>query len=653
MFQSKLFSALFLVLVVLAAPAWGQEERLLRFDVTATVQADATVTVKERILVAANGLKIKRGIIRVFPTDYNDSTGQSVRTDFDLLTATINGRPVEASVDRVGKNLEIRLGSPDVLLEPGQYQYELTYKTVGWLAFLDDHDELYWNVTGNDWDFPIDQAAYRVVLPQDASVTASAAYTGRVGDRGQDFARDADGTFRTTRPLAPGEGLTVAVGWPKGLVTPPPPGFLERLETILVKYRLGVMAAFAGLFLLYYYLAWKIKGRDPDPGLVIPLFTPPDGMEPGFARYFLDMGYSPEVLAADILQLAIKGALYFEEKDGTTRIRRTGRALEELELTPALHKLAGILFANRDPQGSPVDSTAGRTFYLAERYLKDSYENRAGKYYSHNLGSTLAGLLLFIPMIFATCFLGSPLMAPGDVLDPILVPLMLIVSTVLLWFTARAIIDLVRGKIKSNLYFWMGFGILLLLALGGARLLWNMFHTDAVLSGGYLLTTALVLFFSRIMPVRSLEGALLLAKVQGLAMFMSADRHRLAILNPPEETPRLFESLLPYALALDTVETWADTFSAILEKARYEPEWKRSLPKPGDDPLNTDRFAVLFARNLSKKVQTSVAGYSPPEAARSSRSSSSSSSSSRRSGSGLGGRGSSGGGGGGGGGRGW
>jgi hypothetical protein len=77
------------------------------------------------------------------------------------------------------------------------------------------------------------------------------------------------------RALQNYEGLTVAVGFQKGVVAePPPPTFFELHAVALVGGGITL------LLLLYYFVTWKRFGRDPDIPTVIPLFEPPDGLSP-------------------------------------------------------------------------------------------------------------------------------------------------------------------------------------------------------------------------------------------------------------------------------------------------------------------------------------------------------------------------------------
>ncbi len=217
---------LFIAVFAFARPATA-DERILSFHSDITVVADASMQVSETIRVHAEGDQIRHGIYRDFPTDYRDRLQNRVHVDFDAESVTRDGNAEPFHTERQLNGVRVYFGSSDTLLAPGDYTYVLHYRTTRQLGFFDGFDELYWNVTGNGWDFPIDAASAAVTLPE--SVASSnlklEAYTGEQGQKGRDYVASADApshaTFRATHVLAPREGLTIVVGFPKGIVAAP------------------------------------------------------------------------------------------------------------------------------------------------------------------------------------------------------------------------------------------------------------------------------------------------------------------------------------------------------------------------------------------------------------------------------------------------
>ena len=202
-------------------------EQILSFLSEITVSTDGSVQVHETIKVRAAGEQIKRGIYRDFPTDYRDRLGNRYVVGFEMLDAMRDGQAENYRVEGRDNGKRVYLGRKSFLLSPGEYTYSITYRTTRQLGFFPDHDELYWNVTGNGWVFPIERATAVVHLPAGIQPTAILldGYTGPQGSLGKAFEGSVDPqghpTFTTTNPLAPTEGLTIVVSWPKGFIAPP------------------------------------------------------------------------------------------------------------------------------------------------------------------------------------------------------------------------------------------------------------------------------------------------------------------------------------------------------------------------------------------------------------------------------------------------
>jgi hypothetical protein len=218
------FAGLALVLAG-ALDAAAAEEVIQRFASDITLARDGTLTVVETIRVRAEGDQIKRGIYRDFPLTFEDAEGMVHEVGFNLIDVTRDGHPTPHFSRSQGDSIRIYAGEGDVFLDAGAYTYVFTYETDRQLRWFDDKPELNWNVTGNDWAFPIEGAFARVTLPDGAAPVKWTAYTGPYGARGEDFTGTvgADGSLsvQATRTLRPGEGLTIVVEIPADAVEAP------------------------------------------------------------------------------------------------------------------------------------------------------------------------------------------------------------------------------------------------------------------------------------------------------------------------------------------------------------------------------------------------------------------------------------------------
>jgi uncharacterized membrane protein YgcG len=310
--------------LLLAALAWSlpatAAERILEYFSDIEVHADASMTVTETIVIQAAGQLIRRGIFRDFPTDYRDRLGNRYRVGFEVLGVTRNGQPEPFHTERQANGVRVYVGRANVFVEPGRHEYMIRYRTDRQLGFFAAHDELYWNVTGNGWDFPIERAGAAVQLPGTvpmSEVTAEG-YTGRQGSSEQSYAAavtTSEASIAATRPLDPREGLTIVVGWPKGHIHEP--SRAERLQWTLAENR-GLLVAGLGALLILGYLcwAWARHGRDPRRGVVFPHYDPPAGYSPASIRYIMRMSYDDRTFTAALLNLAVKGHLEIGEASG-------------------------------------------------------------------------------------------------------------------------------------------------------------------------------------------------------------------------------------------------------------------------------------------------------------------------------------------------
>src|SRR5690242_8211100 len=152
----------FLALLV-AAPAAAQTEGIRSFDSRITVNTDGSMQVVETIAVESAGVDIVHGIYRDFPIRYTDRAGNSYSVLFEVVGLRRDGNAEPYHTEDLTDSVRIYFGSSSYDLPPAPHIYQITYRTNRQLGFFRDHDELYWNVTGNAWKFPIDAATATVV----------------------------------------------------------------------------------------------------------------------------------------------------------------------------------------------------------------------------------------------------------------------------------------------------------------------------------------------------------------------------------------------------------------------------------------------------------------------------------------------------------
>lgn len=213
------------LVVFLCSTAGLAAERIQDFKSAIQINRDATITITETITVRAEGVNIKRGIYRDLPLLQTNAYGTEYAVTVDVQAVRRNGHPEPHFTEIGTQYLRLYIGKKDVFIESGVHVYEITYVVGQQIAFLQQYDELAWNVTGNEWSFPIDLAQAEVKLPSGIAPIQQYAYTGRQGEAGGGYTvssnRQGNIVFTSQRQLAKGEGLTIAVAWPKGIVEKP------------------------------------------------------------------------------------------------------------------------------------------------------------------------------------------------------------------------------------------------------------------------------------------------------------------------------------------------------------------------------------------------------------------------------------------------
>ncbi|WP_265562662.1 DUF2207 domain-containing protein [Sphingomicrobium arenosum] len=573
----RAFLAAFLALLLAASPAQARET-IRHFHADYAIQPDGSMQVVETIRVRAEGREIKRGIFRTIPTRYRDRDGSVENVRFRFLGAERNGRREEAKVTRQSNGMNIRLGSADTFLTPGEHSYKLRYTIERAVGRFDAFDELYWNVTGNDTTFPIERASATIRLPTTApgGFIQSSSYTGRVGSA-ENNARitrqdDRQIRFETTRGLAPREGLTVAAAFPKGVVTPL--SNAEQLERRLADHAPPI-AALLGLLLVvgYYVHAWRTVGRDPRAGPVVPLFAPPDDLSPAAIRYLTRQTMDHRGMTAALVDCAIKGHVELSEKDaGLFKTRKmTIHRLDPTAELRAIGKGEQRMLAElaRPGQSIEMDNDHHEAFSAARKALEKPYEDHyLGKAFHRNLGWAFAGMLFLIAGIWlaAAGVVWAEEMAHSS-------QILLSVAGV----TVGALFFLGRPD-RGDAFRWPI--IILALVIGSAGLLLGLpFVPLAAASGNFAPVLvpmigggliALSGFFWMDAPTP--RGRAMLDRIAGFKQYLeTTEQERFDRMQSPREQLKLFERYLPHAIALGVENRWASRFEDVLAAAAAAP----------------------------------------------------------------------------------
>jgi uncharacterized membrane protein YgcG len=552
-----------LVAIAAAGPAQAVE-RILRFVSDVEIERSGDLMVTETIRVQAEGNQIRRGILRDFPTINVRPGGSRVAVDFDVRSVTRDGADEEWTTEAMVNGVRVRIGRAEVDLPAGAHEYVIRYRTTRQIGFFADYDELYWNATGTGWTFAIDSAEARITLPQPVPFGQSAFYTGPPSARGRDAMiveqRPGYIVFRTTQALPPGNGLTVAATWPKGIVGA---RAASRQTGRWLEDNLAGVVAGAGLagVLSFYAFAWRRFGRDPPHGTIVPLAGPPAGMSAAAVRFVDQWGFDERCFTAAIADLGANGHIRLAREDGRTVIERCDGGKP---IAPPEQAMECELFAT------------GRSLALApsnyeplikarkalQHELSRAYGNLLPNFFWSGLGLLLSFTLMMTTIRLMQTSYGSDELS--FMLVGMLVPIVPIVAGA---FLIRAGLQ----RDSGGTWFIVG-GFLLILffvSRGLAVMTANAHDVSDLLPGivGYVVSPLSLLAF-QLLQAPTAAGRAIMDRIEGFREYLGAvEADRLEALNPPDKTPELFERFLPYAIALDVENSWARRFAAALAEA--------------------------------------------------------------------------------------
>ncbi|MBL8030675.1 MAG: DUF2207 domain-containing protein, partial [Candidatus Doudnabacteria bacterium] len=299
--------------------------------------------------------------------------------------------------------------------------------------------------------------------------------------------------------LSAGEGVSIVVGLPKGVVVEP--GFAQKFWEFL---RDNGMLFLPLVVLLGFYRLWRKRGRDSEEFTVVPEYEAPLGLSPSEAGTIVDEQADNKDITAEIINLAVKGFVKINQTEEKTFgvFKTTDYRLELLKKADgSLNALQTRLLEALFGQKNEVKlSDLKNEFYQELAELKE---------------------LAYKSVVEKGFFLKDP-------------------SKTRLYFGLVALMFFIFGIIltvvSQNPYWFVSMAINAIIAFIFSR------YMPAKTSLGAK-TKARVLGLKLYLSV--------------------AEKDRLNFHNAPEKKPEIFEKLLPFAMALGVEKAWAKQFEGI------------------------------------------------------------------------------------------
>lgn len=521
------FAALLAFLLFPRASALTTRELLIeKFDAEITVLPDSSIEVTEKIQAHFIGSNW-HGLYRTIPVEYVSPQGFNYTLFLSVKRVTDgDGNSLRYETSRVRHYRKLKIYVPDA--DNSTHTISIDYTVSDGLRFFEDHDELYWNVTGDEWDIPIQEATAHIVLPTGTTNIRTNLFTGGYGSRSQEADADVIGNgvdVRTRGPLRYHEGLTIAIAFDKGFVHEPTASDKASLF-LRSNWPLGLPLA---TFVLMFYLWWT-RGRDPRLRPIAAQYEPPEHLTPGEAGTLVDNSADMRDITAGIVDLAVRGYILIEEKkkdhlmglvhDKDYDFHLKKPRTEWASLKPHELALLNGMFA------SGSDSVS----------LSDLHN----QFYQ------------YLPGIKSNIF--DSLVEHG-------------------YYRRRP--DSVRAS-----YIGIGFVLGVLTSMAGIKFGADMGMAPLTFLVTGVLTGGIICGFGWFMPAHTDQGARALEGVLGFEDFLvhvESDRF-----NRMVKTPEMFEKFLPFAMALGVEKNWSKAFQNIYTQP---PSWYQGGYGPNFYPM--------------------------------------------------------------------
>ncbi len=507
-------SLLALVAIALAAPVSARQLKIEKFSAEIFVQPDSSLDVTETI--QANFLGEWHGMYRTIPVEYVTPQGfnYSLFVKFEGATDSAD-QPLKVESSRQGHYLKWKIYIDDA--SDAERTIHLHYLVRNGLKFFEDHDELYWNVTGDEWDIPVGDASAQIFLPPGVTGVRTNEFTGAYGSRAQNAeisASENSVEVAMKRPLSFHEGLTIAIAFDKGFVKEPGTGDLIQ-QFMASNWPLFFPIP---VFLIMFWL-WSTRGRGPRTGPVAVQYAPPEGMSPAEAGTLVDEQAAMRDITATIVDLAVRGYFVIEEKEQSGIMGLLHTKDYVFHLKKSLGEWAGL-------KAHELALLAG---IFSNGALADVELSALQNVFYKNL-----------PGIRGNIF--DELMEHG-------------------YFQHRP--DYVRGGYISG---GVVAGVLITFLGNSMAQRMGMVPAPFILAG--ILCTAIIAGFGWFMPARTADGAKALAGVLGFEDFLShVEAEHMSRIS---QTPETFEKFLPFAMALGVEKKWVGAFQNIYSQP---PSW--------------------------------------------------------------------------------
>ncbi|MEO6906583.1 MAG: DUF2207 domain-containing protein [Abditibacteriaceae bacterium] len=584
--MKQTFRRIMLVCSLLCVGIQAARAEVIRsFSSDVRLQKDSTLDVTETIVMDFEGAS-RHGIYRDMPVKYqrHDNT-YSIYVKVLSITDE-NNNPLQYKTSEQGQDLNIRIGNGDTLIT-GVHTYKLHYTVLRAVNFYNGEPEVYWNATGDQWPFAMQQAVTRFYPPSGVSISqlTSKSYLGSPGSKAPaSLQNEANDVAFYTNNLNPGDELTFAVRLPQGSVVPP--SIMQTFWWYFVDWWPAFIAPLlALLILLSLYLR---GGRDIDGNQAVAVeWAPPSDLSPAEVGTLIDEHCDMSDIISTLLDLAARGYLQIHENESKGLLFLSSKDYTFVRNAPdpvgdklAKHEKEFLDGIFEDSIGSSLEASL-----IAEIAARQQARPQSAPPLKQALGANAFGLadpaaLLTAGVVSTKSQTVPPVAQPQATPPPAPVKPMPTNQAVQLsdlkekFYThiapiKKSVFDELMSK---NLFVHnpedtrgQFKGAALICGFAG----FVLFTFSLPWAIGLLISAALIYLSMNAMPARTATGSRKLRECEGFARFVKlVEKPRLEMMH--NENPEIFGRLLPYAVVLGVADQWAEGFKDLMTEP---PSW--------------------------------------------------------------------------------
>lgn len=567
------------------APVSAQEGWMIEsFNVTYEIQQDGTVAATETIRVDFGTLE-RHGIFRDVPVEYSYDRDNNRLIELTDLSVDDGSEPLEWKVESSRPDLRLRIGDPDVLVT-GQQTYGIRYTINDGLNAFADHDELFWNVTGNEWPVPIESASATVRVPFDM-IDQVTCFEGPVSSTApcESSFDNAGARFESTTPLSAGSGLTIVVGLSKGAIDVGPPVLVPAFEDPIDEIGdflgveplpIGIAIALTAVGLVAVGRWWWIAGRDRWFGNVAHVTdSAPTSTKPLGAHETVVVEYEPPGVAAKT------------DRERPLRPAEIGLLMDERADTLDVSATIVDLAVRKRLRIKEIESGGVLGLFKSTDYELERLENAEDT------------LLPYEQRLESALFEDGDVVKLSDLKNKFHEDLQKVKGDLY----AESVSDLKffpQNPEKVRTLYQIA-GAVIAAAGGGLVFVLGTIAGAGIVGVSLIVSGVVLLVFASAMPRRTATGRRMYRRCLGFQLYMETaetDRQRFA------ENESIFHDYLPYAIVYGCVVKWAKVFDDL----GIEPQADWYLGRRGFVPLAFASTMSDFSSSISSVMASTPGG---------------------------------------------